>query len=137
MNPGKNRCLPIILLFLSVAGGASAQNFAIDWFTIDGGGGTSTGGGYTVSGTIGQPDAGTMSGGTYSLDGGFWGIYAVQTLGSPFLAINRSATNTIVISWPSSTANLFILQENAIALNSVNWSNSPATIQNDGTSKSV
>jgi hypothetical protein len=29
----------------------------LDWFTIDGGGGTSTGGVYAVSGTIGQPDA--------------------------------------------------------------------------------
>jgi len=36
---------------------AFAQSYAIDWFTIDGGGGTSTGGAYTVSGTVGQPDA--------------------------------------------------------------------------------
>jgi hypothetical protein len=36
---------------------AHAQNFSIDWFTIDGGGGTSTGGLYSVIGTIGQPDA--------------------------------------------------------------------------------
>ena len=61
-----------------------AQNFTIDWFTIDGGGGTSTGGVYSVSGTIGQPDAGTMSAGNYSLVGGFWGIVAaVQTPGAP------------------------------------------------------
>src|SRR5207237_460684 len=42
----------------------------------DGGGGTSTGGGYSLSGTIGQPDASSftspMSGGNYSLVGGFW-----------------------------------------------------------------
>ena len=37
---------------------ASAQSYAIDWHTIDGGGGTSTGGVYAVSGTIGQHDAG-------------------------------------------------------------------------------
>ena len=49
--------------------------YAIDWFTIDGGGGmASTGGEYSMSGTIGQPDASvaTMSGGSYSLTGGFW-----------------------------------------------------------------
>jgi hypothetical protein len=45
----------------------TAQNYEISWFTIDGGGGTSTGGVYTVSGTIGQPDAGTMAGGPYEL----------------------------------------------------------------------
>ena len=49
-----------------------AQQFAIDWFTVDGGGGTSTGGVFSVSGTIGQPDAGKMSGGNFSVDGGFW-----------------------------------------------------------------
>jgi len=60
-----------VLLFIALAS-ARAQNFSIDWFTIDGGGGTSTGA-YSVSGTIGQSDAGTMSGGNYSLVGGFWG----------------------------------------------------------------
>jgi hypothetical protein len=45
---------------------ASGQ-FSIDWSTIDGGGGTSVGGVYSVSGTIDQPDAGaTMSGGNFS-----------------------------------------------------------------------
>ncbi|MFN0011530.1 MAG: hypothetical protein ACKVS8_07790 [Phycisphaerales bacterium] len=51
---------------------ASAQ-LAIPWHTIDGGGGTSTGGTFSLSGTIGQPDAGgPMTGGTFSLTGGFW-----------------------------------------------------------------
>ena len=35
----------------------------ITWQTLDGGGGTSTGGVYAVSGTIGQPDAGVSAGG--------------------------------------------------------------------------
>src|SRR5213594_598068 len=48
---------------------ARAQ-YSLGWFTIDGGGGTSTGGVYSVSGTIGQPDAGApMTGGKYSLTG--------------------------------------------------------------------
>jgi hypothetical protein len=34
---------------------ARAQTYAINWWTMDGGGGTSTGGGYSVSGTIGPP----------------------------------------------------------------------------------
>ena len=50
---------------------ASAQ-FSIDWYTIDGGGGTSTGGTFELSGTIGQHDAGVMSGGGYTLTGGYW-----------------------------------------------------------------
>ncbi|UCG17415.1 MAG: hypothetical protein JSV19_05170 [Phycisphaerales bacterium] len=50
-----------------------AQNYAIAWHTIDGGGVmSSTGGQYESSGTVGQHDAGEMTGGTYSLTGGFW-----------------------------------------------------------------
>src|SRR6266480_3770721 len=86
---------------LGSAIGAPSQTYTIDWFTIDGGGGTSTGGVYAVSGTIGQPDAGHMSGGNFSLDGGFWSIIAaVQTPGAPTLRVVRSSTNTVIIAWP-------------------------------------
>src|SRR5713226_7542168 len=76
-----------------------AQNYSIDWFTIDGGGGSSTGGVYAVSGTIGQPDAGVMSGGPYVLSGGFWSIInLIQTPGAPFLsAIHPNAA--VTVSW--------------------------------------
>ena len=47
--------------------------YSIEWSTIDGGGGTSTGGVYTLSGTIGQHDAsGALTGGVYAIEGGFW-----------------------------------------------------------------
>jgi len=46
--------------------------YRMDWYTIDGGGGTSTGGGYTLVGTIGQPDSAYSSSGDYELLGGFW-----------------------------------------------------------------
>jgi len=76
------------------------QSFTLDWFTIDGGGCTSTGSVYTVSGTIGQPDAGGVSGGTFTLDGGFWGIIAaVQTPGAPCLRAMRPTTNTVCVWW--------------------------------------
>ena len=52
---------------------ASAQTYTIPWHTIDGGGGTSSGGTFELSGTIGQHDAGgLMTGGSFSLTGGFW-----------------------------------------------------------------
>ena len=58
---------------------ASAQIASVSWRTIDGGGETSTGGNYTLSGTIGQHDAGTLSGFGYEIQGGFWpGITATQ-----------------------------------------------------------
>ncbi len=51
-----------------------SPSYSIAWYTMDGGGGTSTSGsgGYSVSGTIGPPSAGSQSGGGYSLEGGFW-----------------------------------------------------------------
>lgn len=57
---------------------AETLGFDLSWFTVDGGGGSSSGGPYALSGTIGQADAGTMSGGSYGLTGGFWSETAVQ-----------------------------------------------------------
>lgn len=55
------------------AGGLSGGDFEIVSSTIDGGGGSSTGGDFEMSGTIGQPDAGAvMTGGDFELTGGFW-----------------------------------------------------------------
>jgi hypothetical protein len=46
---------------------------------LDAGGGTfSSNGGYVLGGTIGQPDAGVLTGGDYTPVGGFWGGVAVQ-----------------------------------------------------------
>jgi hypothetical protein len=48
--------------------------YTIDWYTIDGGGALNgNGGSYSLSGAIGQPDAGASGGGSYTLVGGFWG----------------------------------------------------------------
>ena len=81
------------------------QSYSIDWYRVSGGGGTSTGGVYSVSGTIGQYDAsGAMTGGNYSVTGGFWSLFAVQTPGAPVLTIKLTTTNTAMVSWPSPSA---------------------------------
>ena len=117
--------------------GVWAADYYLDWQTIDGGGGTSTGGVYSVTGTIGQPDAGAMSGGNYTLQGGFWGIIAaVQEPGAPLLTIFHTTTNTVVVSWPSPSTD-WTLQQNTNSVSSVNWSNVTATIQDDGTTKTL
>ncbi len=55
-----------------LAGPALAQPFEINWYTIDCGGGTSAGGAFELSGTIGQHDTGVSVGGVFELAGGFW-----------------------------------------------------------------
>ncbi len=65
----------VVLLSLgALAPAALAQSYAIDWWTVDGGGAMwTTGGDFELSGTIGQPDAGAvMAGGAFELVGGFW-----------------------------------------------------------------
>jgi len=72
----------------------------VPWSKIAGGGGLqSTGGVYAVSGTIGQPDAGKLSGGHYTLDGGFWSINVVQTSGAPLLSVERLG-GAVRVYWP-------------------------------------
>jgi hypothetical protein len=108
-----SRTLLVLTCLSTVA--ALAQPYTIDWSTIDGGGGTSTGGSFSLSGSIGQPDAGTSSGGPFTLQGGFWSVIdAVQTEGAPILSLAWTPTNAVVLSWPlvdtnwrlQSTANL-------------------------------
>jgi hypothetical protein len=114
---------------------ARAQNYSLDWFTIDGGGGTSTGGVYTISGTIGQPDAGTMTGGNYSLIGGFWAVaVAVQTEGAPLLTIKTVGTS-VIVSWPSSSTGFSLLENPSLGTD--NWTLVTQPVQDDGTTKSV
>jgi len=69
--------LAATLLLALAVGRALAQSgggYDLTWNTVDGGGYTfSTGGGYALGGTAGQPDAGALSGDAYALVGGFWG----------------------------------------------------------------
>jgi len=112
---------------------AVAQQYSIDWHTVDGGGGTSTGGVYSVSGTIGQPDASqqTMSGGPYSVTGGFWAIYAVQTPGAPYLTIMRSNT-AVVVSWPLPADGWLLEWTNRVDGVSAPWPQIPPPYQTNG-----
>src|SRR5208283_866799 len=98
-----------------------AQTYSIDWYKIAGGGGTSTGATYQVSGTIGQPDAsGAMTGGNYSLTGGFWSLISVvQTAGAPTLYISQSG-NTVTVYWQD-VSGWSLQQNNNLAL-PANWS---------------
>lgn len=71
--PGFFALALLMIVVSAVSARFAAPAPTIDWFTIDGGGGKSTGGTFELNGTIGQPDAGgPMTGGTFSLTGGFW-----------------------------------------------------------------
>lgn len=70
--------IPLLLLLSALALASSGGPYNLNWWTVDGGGYTvSTGGSYSLGGTVGQSDAGVLSGGSYTLSGGFWGGAAV------------------------------------------------------------
>ena len=127
----------LLAAMLSAPTFLSAQEYAIDWYKIAGGGGTSTGGIYTVSGTIGQHDAGgPMTGPGYALSGGFWSLYAIQVPGLPYLVIVRNGANSVKVLWPSPATNTYILQQNA-SLSTTNWVTSGSAITNIGGTNSI
>lgn len=116
-------CLVLCLLACFSLSGR-AQTYSIDWHTVDGGGGTSTGGVYSVTGTIGQPDAGgPMTNGQYAVTGGFWALpTAIQVGGDPTLTIAPTTPGNATISWTPATPG-WVLQETWV-LSPANWTNS-------------
>jgi hypothetical protein len=75
-----------------------------------------------------------LTGGRYSLTGGFWSLIAVQTPGAPLLIITPSGAN-VIISWPTPSTG-FGLEETA-GLHPANWSAVPPTNSDNLTIKSV
>jgi hypothetical protein len=75
----KRAAILLCLLLLLAAAGAVAvraqggDEYDLSWWTVDGGGAKVQGGGFTLVGTAGQPDAAAaVEGGGYRLVGGFW-----------------------------------------------------------------
>ncbi len=103
---------------------ALAESYALDWHVVAGGGGTSSGGDYTLSGTVGQAEAGTtLSGGIYTLQGGFWpGVILVSSTEAPQLFVQLSGPDAVV-SWAPATPG-FILEMSG-DLNSGLWIPAP------------
>ena len=97
------KILPFIILLLTGALSCHAQ-YNINWSKIAGGGATtpSTGGVYTVRGTLGQPDvSGAMTNGAYAVTGGFWpGVNLLQTPGAPLLAAEPLGGGNVRVFWP-------------------------------------
>lgn len=120
-----------ILLFTTfiVSTSSFAQSYSIDWHKIAGGGGLSSAGEYTLSGTLGQSDANrAVTGGSYSLTGGFWAIYAVQTIDAPWLTISHIGNQTVV-SWPASVPGYTLQTNNNLAAGA--WGNFTGLIVNN------
>lgn len=112
----------------------TGAQYAINWYKVSGGGGTSTNSVYSIKGTIGQHDAGgPMTNAQYALTGGFW--FALQTPGAPLLAIVLTSSNSVLVYWPSPSTG-FNLQQNS-DLNTSNWVPPAETVNDNGVIKYI
>jgi hypothetical protein len=121
-------------------GKAFAPPFTIDSSTIDGGGGTSSGGRFTVTGTIGQPDASDMRGGAFSVAGGFWGFIGLrQTPEAPLLDVSRDPNSGVItVFWPLPDEGWFLQRSSNLGAAPSPWETvPPGTYQSDGSNRFI
>jgi len=135
--------LPLVILvvlgssFPILSNAQSGGSFDLSWVTIDSGGGTSKAGQFSLSGTIGQPDAGVLAGGKFTLEGGFWsGITLQQTEGTPILKIKLIGGGMAVLSWPVNVPG-FTLEETPTVTQPNNWTTTPQSVVDTATEHTV
>ncbi len=67
-----NIVVGLSILFAANACGQTGERYDLTWSTIDGGGTTSSSERFTLTGTIGQPDAAYSASAGFGIQGGFW-----------------------------------------------------------------
>ena len=118
----KRTSIAVALAVLGLMIASAHGQASIPWFTIDGGGGASAGGAFSLRGSIGQPDAGEATAGEFKLTGGYWALGpSVHSGNRPMLFITRGAPGFVVLSWLPA-ADDFVLQA-ANVLASTAWTN--------------
>lgn len=116
--------LPVLVILVS----AARAQFSISSFTVDGGGGASSGGVFSIHGTLGQADAGRPSGGPFTLTGGFWAAPSIEPAVAPRLFIAQGAPGFAIVSWMPPTPG-FVL-EFAGELSPTAWTNASSGATN-------
>ncbi len=112
---------------------SAGEDYHVDWFAIEGGGGESSGGEYSLSGAVSQPESGgSMSGSDFSVDAGFLSVITVE---GPPLRIALSADATITVAWQSSFTTHPLQQSSDLTPES--WEDSAYPIADDGITKSI
>jgi len=111
-NPKKNQLtslmknslivgLKIALFIVMAATPRTGSSHNLNWSTCQGGGGSCAGGRFKLICSVGQPDAGTASGGTFVQQGGFLPAFQKSVL--PSLTVTRAA-GEFILSWPDVAA---------------------------------
>lgn len=128
MNSRIRQIPAALLMLLTSLGGQTADAFRLDWISIDAGGGTARGGTFELNATLGQPDAGEASGGSFTLQAGFWpGPTAVPVVAKPVLSAGRIG-ELLVLAWPVA-AGAFTLERSRDLADPSTWQILPVNPQ--------
>ncbi len=110
-----------LMLFLLATGitfvSAQSDGYHLRQWKVAGGGTTfSTGGSYRVGGTIGQHDAGTLSGGSFTVRGGFWSSFTAGGTVSPTLDLAKSVSSPVAAPGQTLTFTLSLTATGPMAI---------------------
>lgn len=117
---------------------AQAQS-AIDWLTVDGGGGVQSSANYVVNFTAGQTDVGSAaaSSANYQITPGFWALEDMgPATGLPELSITLKGGN-VVLSWPSPSTGFQLQHTDSLDVTPATWVTPLILISDDGFNKSA
>ena len=137
-SPRCTQWLLTALATFALAFAARAQP-AIDWLTLDAGGGAQSSANYVVNFTAGQNDVGstTQSSANYRIISGFWALEDLgPATGLPELSITLKEVN-IVFSWPSPSTGFVLQQTDSLDVLPASWSSTLALVSDNGFTKSV
>jgi len=110
-----------------------AQGFDLDWFAVVAGGGTSAGGDYVLTASVGQPFGGMASSANYDATAGFAGLFeSLEPASQPGLRIAPADANSVLITWPASTTG-WVLQESSSLGHLADWTDVRTRVVANGT----
>ena len=96
------------------------------------GSGTSAGGNYILSATLGEPFGGETYSDNYAVEAGFESIVVnLEPEAPPILRIARAGANSVLILWPASATD-WVLQETSTLGDSANWTDVSASVVVNG-----
>jgi hypothetical protein len=102
----------------------AAGQYSINSWNAGGGGGTSAGGDFRISGTSGQHSVGSVTGGPFTLTGGFWPVALLQTPGAPTLALTAAGPGQAALTWSPDTRGFYL--QISDSLTPALWTNAPS-----------
>ena len=129
--------------WLAVCGLAAALHAdaqpAIDWFTLDAGGGVQSSASYVINFTVGQSDVGptVLNSANYRIIPGFWALEDMgPATGLPELSIALSGPR-VILSWPSPSAGFVLQHTDSLNVLPAAWSETPGVVSDDGFIRSL